>query len=320
MATSREIVKVGGKEIKVGMTNNWRGLIATFVASCDVKQSSRELYVRTLTQYFKWVNESGRVIGNLTIRDILSYKDNLKDKGMSVKTINSYLVVVRKFYQWAEGMKLYPNIAMGVKGLTRKDSKKRYSKQHLNEDMSKELLEHFQNQSLRDFAIVNLILRTGLRTIEVVRANIGDITFMNGKRVLEVWSKGSDAKDSFVALSDKVWIPIQNYLLTRKGALSGDALFVSNSRQNKGQRLTTRTISAMCKEGLQAIGLDGKEFTAHSLRHTTACLLLKNNVSIYDVQNVMRHQSPETTQIYVESIKDELKLEHAAEYVLDDVI
>ena len=62
--------------------------------------------------------------------------------------------------------------------------------------------------SLRDFAIVNLILRTGLRTIEVVRADVGDITFKGNRRILRVWGKGHDTKDDFVVLTDKTYLPI----------------------------------------------------------------------------------------------------------------
>ena len=129
---------------------------------------------------------------------------------------------------------------------------------------------------------------------------------------------GHTEKDDFVVLSDKAYIPIANYLATRKGAKQGEPLFVSNSRQNQGERLTTRTISHLCKEGLQAVGLDGKEFTAHSLRHTTAVAILKHGGAITDVQSVLRHTSPVTSQIYTESVKEEMRLETAPEMMLDD--
>lgn len=318
MSNKRAMVKVAGEIVRVGNTHNWRGLIATFVASQDVKESSRNLYTRTLTQFFKWVQETGRVMDSMTREDILDYKDHLNEEALSALTIGSYIVAVRKFYEWAEANKFYPNIAKGVKTPPRKQA---FKKQHLTDSKSSELLEHFQSLSLRDYAIVNLILRTGLRTIEVVRADIADITFRGERRILKVWGKGklkSDKESDFVVLSDKVYQPIANYLATRKGAKSGEPLFVSNSRQNKGERLTTRTISHLCKEGMRAIGLDGKEFTAHSLRHTTAVAILKQGGSITDVQGVLRHSSPVTSQIYTESIKEEMRLQSAPELMLDN--
>lgn len=315
MEKSRAIVRVGGQLVKAG-TDNWRGVVASFISTQDVKESSRSLYSRTLSQYFNWLEETGRLARFLTLtrQDVLEYKDSLLASGLSALTVSSYIVSVRKFYEWAESEKKYPNIAKGIKTPRRKQA---FKKQHLTDTKSKELLQHFQDMSLRDYAIVNLMLRTGLRTVEVARANVGDITFKGDRRVLLVWGKGHTEKDDFVVLTDKAYEPIRDYLASRKGVKAGEPLFTSTSRQNRGERLTTRTISYVCKEGLKAIGLDGKEYTAHSLRHTTAVAILKHGGAITDVQEVLRHTSPATSQIYTESVKEELRLEHAPESVLD---
>lgn len=312
---SRAVVKVQGSEIRVGNTNSWKGLVATFISTQDVKESSRKLYVRTLSQFFVWMENTHRSLNNITRQDILEYKDYLLEEKLSSLTISSYITAVRKFFEWAEAEKFYPNVAKGIKTPRRIQA---FKKQHLTDAKSSELLSHFQNLSLRDYAIVNLILRTGLRTIEVVRADIGDITFKGERRILKIWGKGHTEKDDFVVLSDKAYQPIKDYLATRKGAKSGEPLFVSNSDRNSGGRLTTRTISGICKEGLKAIGLDGKEFTAHSLRHTTAVAILKHGGNMTDVQGVLRHTSPVTSQIYTESVKEELRLQNAPELSLDD--
>lgn len=314
-SSSRAVVRVQGKDVKVGNTNDWRGLVATFISTQDVKESSRALYTRTLSQYFVWMEESGKVLMNLTRQDVLEYKDYLQGQSLSSLTISSYITAVRKFYEWAEGEKYYPNIAKGIKTPRRQQA---FKKQHLTDDKSTELLEHFRSLSLRDYAIVNLILRTGLRTIEVVRADVGDITFKGNRRVLKVWGKGHIEKDDFVVLSEKAYEPIKEYLQTRKACKSGEPLFTSTSHQNYGGRLTTKTISSICKDGLRAIGLDGKEFTAHSLRHTTAVAILKHGGQLTDVQSVLRHSSPVTSQIYTESVKEELRLQNAPELALDE--
>ena len=294
--------------------SNWREVVGMFIASQDVRDSSRNLYTRTLSQFFLWIEKTGKEIKHLNREDILEYKDSLLESALSSLTISSYLVVVRKFYEWTEGLKIYPNIAKGIKTPRRKQA---FKKQHLTENKIGDLLEYYREKSLRDFAIVNLLLRTGLRTIEAVRADVGDITFKGEKRVLLVWGKGHTEKDSFVVLTDKTWLPIREYLDSRKGVKAGDPLFISNSRRNGGERLTTRTISGICKEGLREVGLDGKEFTAHSLRHTTAVEILKNGGEITDVQRVLRHTSPVTSQIYTESIEEELRLQKSPESLLD---
>jgi integrase/recombinase XerC/integrase/recombinase XerD len=311
----RDIIKLNKEEITVtGNTSNWKEAVALFIASQDVKESSRNLYARTIKLFFEWVEANNRAIDTLTRLDILSFKDYQLERGLSSLSVGSYITSVRKFFEWAESEKIYPNIAKGVKTPARKQA---FKKQHLTEQKSGELLQHFNNLSVRDYAIVNLILRTGLRTIEVVRANVEDITFMGNTRILRVWGKGRDDKEDFVILTEKAYAPIREYLKTRKNVKGNEPLFISNSHRNTGERLTTRTISGLCKSGLVAIGLDGREFTAHSLRHTTAVTILKQGGSLTDAQNVLRHANPATTQIYTASIKQELRLQNSAESLLD---
>lgn len=286
--------------------------IDNFISQCDVREISRRHYKKELHIFFDWVASTGRMVQNLTRADIIAFKDSLLQTHSNL-TIASYLVSIRKFYEWTEGYKLYPNIAKGIKSPKRKNS---YLKEHLRENQIAEFLSYFEGRA-RDYAIVNLLLRTGIRTIELVRANIDDITFKSGQRILKIWGKGHDERDSFVVLSDKSYEPIRDYLVTRKSATLKEPLFVSESHRNSGGRLTTKTISAICKEGFRAIGLDAHEYTAHSLRHTTAVMLLKNG-NIQDVQSVLRHQSPATSQIYTKSVEEELRLARPSELKLDD--
>lgn len=314
---NRNIVKIDGTEVTASTDGGkWQSVLALFIASQDVRESSRNLYTRTLKLFFQWVAREGKSLAELSRTDILEYKDYLQEKGLSSLSVSSYLTSLRKFYEWAESEKMYPNIAKGIKTPRRVQA---FKKQHLADEKSVELLSYFQAVSLRDYAIVNLLLRTGLRTIEVVRADIGDITFKANRRILKIWGKGHDGKDDFVVLTDKAYAPIKSYLATRRGAKANEPLFTSHSHRNTGERLTTRTISGICKAGLKAIGLDSREFSAHSLRHTTAVALLKSGGQITDAQAVLRHTSPTTTQIYTESIKEELRLKNAPEALIDNI-
>ncbi len=307
-------------------------LITLFVSEMDVKASSRATYKRTLQQFFQWVDDEALTLSTLTVADINRYKDALMAKGLSNLTVGGYIVVVRKFYEWTEAKKWYPNIAKGVKTPKHRES---FRKQHLTEEKSSELLHYYKSdrkrskspkakqvidpeQVARDFAIVNLILRTGLRTIEVVRADIADITFKRDCRVLKVWGKGRTDKEDFVVLTEKAFQPIQEYLSKyRSHARAGEPLFTSISNRNNGGRLTTRSISGICKEGLRKVHLDGKEYTAHSLRHTTAVAILKSGGTINEVQAVLRHSSVDTSRIYTKSIEEEMRLSAPTEQRLD---
>lgn len=292
------------------------GLMASFISSQDVRPSSKGLYSRTLKQYFSWLHRSGIQLQNVTRVEILRYKQDLLDNGLSSLTVGSYLTVVRKFYEWSEANKYYPNVAKGIKTPTRKQQ---FKKQPLTPDQCKALLETCEHKAKRDYALLNLLIRTGIRTVEAIRANIGDIIYKGGKRVLLIQGKGKDEKDSFVIITDKAYLSITDYLRTRGKVRPSDPLFTSSSNNNNGERLTTRTISHIAKEALKEIGLNSKEYTAHSLRHTTAVNILRAGGTLEDAQGVLRHSNPATTQIYTATIKEEMRLKHAPEELLDTV-
>lgn len=307
------IVKVGITAPVVNKNVSIVEAVEAFLSECDIRANSKNVYRRGLVYFFKWVESTGRTISELTRADIIAFKDSLLATHSNL-SVAGYLVALRRFYEWCEGNKLYPNIAKGIKSPKRKNA---YLKEHLRENQIHELLNYFEGNT-RDYAIVNLLLRTGLRCIEVVRANVEDITFKGGQRILKVWGKGRDDKDTFVVLTDKAYAPIRAYLDTRKYATLKEPLFISTSNRNLCGRLSTRTISKICKEGLCAIGLDAHEYTAHSLRHTTAVMLLKNG-TLTDVQSVLRHASPVTSQIYTKSVEEELRLANPSEMKLDGI-
>lgn len=293
-------------------------VVSKFLSSQDVRESSRSLYSRTIKQFFAWLKNTARSLSNLQRADIIQYKENLLKAGKSVNTVASYITVVRRFFSFVEGEKIYPDVAKNVKNPR---LKQQFYKEHLNIEQTVKLLGYFKTQSLRDYAIVNLLVRCGLRTVEAVRANVGDITYKNGIRVLLVQGKGHDSKDDFVVLTDEAYTPIADYLETRGNVLSGSPLFTSESDKNFGERLETQTISKTVKRGLRAIGIDDRRYTAHSLRHTTAFLIDEeyiatekdDSAALSVIQRTLRHSNPATTQIYMRSFREEKQLRNNGE-------
>lgn len=292
------------------------GLVNSFIEAQDVKQSSKLLYRRILWQYLGWADKKGYQLKDIARPQIIEYKEELLASGKSSLTVGSYLTVVRKFYAWAEANKYYPNVARGIKTPKRKQQ---FKKQPLRPEQATALLNYYHDKAKRDYAIVNLLLRTGLRTIELTRAEVGDITLKGSQRVLLIQGKGRDEKDNFIILTEKAYRPIADYLESRGRVKASDPLFTSGSNNSKGERLTTRTISYIAKEGLKAIGLDEKAFTAHSLRHTTAVNILRAGGSLEMVQLTLRHSNPATTQIYTASLNEERRLQNSGEALLDSL-
>jgi len=275
-------------------------LIARFLAAQDVKPNSRKTYERGLRQFLSWLQRSGSQ--SPTRETVLSYKNSLEAQGLSGLTVSLYLVTVRKFFEWAESMKLYPNVARGVKGAKRSRG---FRKDPLTVSQAKELLETVDRSTLqgkRDYALLNLLVRTGLRTVEAVRANVGDIRQEGGEAVLWVQGKGKDSKDDFVLLTGETLKPIQDYLQARGKAAETSPLFESLSDRNRTGRLTTRTASRIAKTQLKGIGLDSERLTAHSLRHTAITLSLLGGATIQEAQALGRHSNVNTTLIYAHNI------------------
>jgi len=305
-------------------------VVELFAASQDRKPATRDLYARTVSAFFDWVNTSGRTISTLTVADIIAYKEQLQKDGKTSLTVASYINSIRRFYTWAEANKIYPNIAAEVHAPNRKQE---FKKRPLSVAKVGELLRFEKNTNPRDYAIVNLMARTGLRCIEVVRANIEDITYMgeDNTRVLMVQGKGRDEKDNFVILTDAAYNPIVEYLNTRKGEPATAPLFTSTSNHTgkvekhehdtdfNPRRLTTRTVSAIAKHGMKSVGLNDKAFTAHSLRHTVATNILRSGGSLEMAQMTLRHANPATTEIYARMALTERRFTEGGEALLDKV-
>lgn len=292
-----------------------------FLSEIATMESSRKTYGYGLSKYFRWVSETGRSLSAAGVADIIRFKEDLEREGRSCLTIRSYMTAVRLFYRWIETNGYGKNIAGGVKVRSDKNT---FVKMHLELDECRDLLqttiEDTDRNALRNYCIVNLILHTGLRTVEVCRLDIADIETRRGRRVMKVWGKGRHDKDKVVVLTDEAYRPIEEYLrLKRPDAQPRDPLFVTNGDgyPHKNRRMSPRSIQMICKKNLNAIGLTGHGYSAHSLRHTTAVQILKNGGDIRDAQRVLRHSSPVTTEIYLQSIEDDERIDKAAEPLLD---
>jgi integrase len=200
-----------------------------------------------------------------------------------------------------------------------------FTRQRLDEDVAK-LLEYYRGRSTRDYTIVNLMLRTGLRTIEVSRLNEGWIKEVNGRMRMQVWRKGMDRPNSrmTIGLPEKAWTPIRDYLQGRADKNPDAPLFLTEgrgghrNRSHKGERMSTRLIQIIVKKGLRAIGLDDHEYSAHSLRHTCAVMMLNKGASMADIQRQLGHSSQKTTMIYLKSYERRIRMEACPAEILDD--
>ncbi|RIE16757.1 tyrosine-type recombinase/integrase [Candidatus Cryosericum septentrionale] len=287
-------------------------LIESFLLAQDVGITSKIVYRRALKRFkeFLSLREAAGGVGYLTKTDIVQYKSHLLAEGLSPRTGNLYLTSVRQFFKYLESNRIYPDVSAGLKGFKRSYG---FNRDPLTLQQARDLLNSIDTSDmigLRDFAMINLMLRTGLRTMEVVGSDVGDIRQTSNATLLYVRSKGKDAKDDFVVLTREAYEPIVRYLAARRCTDPRAPLFVSHSNHNEGRRITTKTLRFEVKQKLLGIGVYSSRISAHSLRHTFATMALQNGATIEQVRDTLRHQNITTTQIYVHTTD---RLEHAAE-------
>jgi len=303
--------------IRQGQTveNNPREWASAWVETLDAKDRTKDAYRRNIGYYLAWLEVSGY---NGTSRaDILAYKEYLK-ANYGASTVSAYLTPVKAFYSWISSTFGVPDIAKGIKGTKKAQG---FRKDPLTVDQIKTILSAIDTgtiEGLRDYAILSLMIHTGLRVIEVQRADISDIRNVLGRSVLFIQGKGKDEKDAYVILSPGVLRAIQSYLMARGESLDAQApLFVSESDRNMGERLTTRSISRIVKQRFVNVGLNSEKLTAHSLRHTAITLALIGGATIQQAQAMARHSNINTTMIYAHNIE---RMESPAEDSITNVL
>lgn len=297
---------------------------AVFLEAIDVRPTTRENYDKALTYFLAWLPAGAVDLGTAA----KAWREDLITSGRSANTAGNYLKAVKRFFRWAFAEGHAPkDYAAGIKtpkpkGFTR-DALTAAQARRLTEGITRECdrrlvaIERAERAdgrrrnadkatarlvALRDFALVNLMLRTGVRVIETVRADVGDIRTRGGQTVLYVHGKGRDAKDDFVLLTADAYNAVLDYLKERPGAARDAPLFVSASDRSRGARLARSTVRYVVKGYLRAVGLDAPTLTAHSLRHTAVTLALQGGADLAAVQGMARHANINTTMIYAHAL------------------
>ena len=276
-------------------------LYSRFISYLDAKPKTVESYTRALRQFFVWMGNNG--VTQPRFEDVKAYRDELLTMHKPT-TVQAYVFTVRRFFEWTESEGLYPNVAGKIKGAKLNREPK---KDYLTSEQAKAVLNGIERdtvQGKRNYAIVTLMLTGGLRDVEVSRACVEDLRAVGNNTVLYIQGKGKDEKADFVIVPEQAERAIRDYLKARGKAEPTEPLFASISNNSKGQGMSTRSISGVCKEAMIRAGYDSDRLTAHSLRHTAVTLaLIANGGNIQEAQQFARHANIATTQIYAHNLE-----------------
>ena len=271
------------------------GLYQSWIEYIDAAPRTLDTYTKSIRRFFRYLADNS--ITRPSRQDIVEYRDHLKSR-YKPTTVQSYMAAVKLFFQWTNQSGIYPNVAERVKG-AKLDAE--HKKDYLTSKQAARLLNTVDRsdiKGLRDYAILSLMVTTGLRTISIIRANIEDIRTIGNDTALFYQGKGHEEKATLVKLAEPVEDAIRDYLKARGEKDPKAPLFCSISNKNAGGRMTTRSVSRIAKDNLIAAGLESDRLTAHSLRHTAATLALLNNAKPEEVQQMLDHQNINTTLIY----------------------
>ena len=274
---------------------NLEALAVRYMEYLDVSKATFETYAKALKHFIAYLTDKD--IKAPVRADVVAFRDELKAQGLAPATVQLYIVAVRLFFQWLEQEGFYSNIAQHVKGAK---VSREHKKDYLTAQQVKGILTSLPREKKndkRDYAIFLVMVACGLRTVEITRLDVSDLTTRGGQSVLMVQGKGKDEKTA-INCPAMVEQAIREYLAV--SAHEG-ALFASQ----KGGRLTTRSIRRTIKNILQANGYTSDRLTAHSLRHTAVTLALLAGEELAEVQAFARHASINTTMIYNHAIEQE---------------
>jgi site-specific recombinase XerD len=142
----------------------------------------------------------------------------------------------------------------------------------------------------RDYAVLLLLVRLGLRRGEVARLELDDIEWRSG--ALRVRGKGPS--DDRLPLPSDVGEALVSYLRRSRPPARARHVFL-NLRAPHGP-LGPAAIGSIAARALRRSGLPG--YNPHRLRHTAATAMLRAGASLDEVAQVLRHRSHDTTAIY----------------------
>ncbi len=142
----------------------------------------------------------------------------------------------------------------------------------------------------RDFAVLTLLARLGLRRGEVAGLELEDVDWRAG----EIMICGKGSRIDRLPLQRDVGQALADYLRHGRPAGFGRTVFLSSCAPRVG--LSSAAVSSVVVRACQRAGIP--PVSAHALRHTLASELLRLGAALPEIGQVLRHQSVETTAIY----------------------
>lgn len=242
------------------------------------------------------LNVVGKDVRDVTTDDLRIYLDRYQSvNGVSKVTIDNIRRILSSFFSWLEDEDYI------TKSPVRRIHKVKTCKT-VKETYSDEALELMRDHSecVRDLAIIDMLASTGMRVGELVKLDRSDIDFANRECI--VLGKGN--KQRKVYFDARTKIHMQRYLDGRKD--DNPALFVTLQRPYN--RLQISGVEIRLRRLGEKLNLN--KVHPHKFRRTLATMAIDKGMPIEQVQQLLGHQSVDTTLQYAMVNQSNVKQSH----------
>lgn len=244
------------------------------------------LWFMTVIQWKKFVED-------ITPEDIFAFRVFLRSEGLSKKTINYYISLLRSFWKFLKRMQIK---TFAVEELVLSKLEPRQITFLDEEELDKLLTmpEKFEKNPLkkyRDLSILHVLYGSWLRVSELISLKKNQINFeYNQLTITWKWRK-----QRAVFLTHQAIEYLKKYFDLRND--NSEYVFISLSNNSYGKPLTRMAVDLLVRDYASLAGIE-KKVTPHTLRHSFATTLLRKWADIRAVQMLLGHSSILTTQIY----------------------
>lgn len=283
-------------ECDIPKGNDINILLDSFISAKKIEgcsDKSMHYYKRTIELFSESVALPITQITTMHIRDYLVQYQN--QHLCSKVTIDNMRRILSSFFAWLEDEDYI------VKSPVRRIHKVK-TESYVKDTLSDEDLEKMRDcsSSLRDLAMLDLLISTGIRVGELVGINRNDLNFQ--ERQCVVFGKGN--KERLVYFNARAKIHLEAYLRERKD--NNPALFVGLHAPYK--RLQISGVERRIKQLGARAGIGGVH--PHKFRRTMATMAIDKGMPIEQVQRLLGHVRIDTTLHYAMVNQTNVKLSH----------
>lgn len=264
-------------------------------------KSTKNLSPKTLEAYSIDINMFVRIEKNIFKPNICAYISYLQSLGLKDSSIKRKIVTLRIFYDYLYNEKIISQSPF--LNLKFKFKQERKLPKTLSITEVKRLLNCFVNnienmslfarrQFVRDSALIDLLISTGIRVAEAASIKFNDI--ITYEHAVLIHGKGRKQRIIYIS-SNETWQRLLSQIKMQKKLSATSFLFTNRN----DKPLTSHSIEKIYKKYATFAKINPLS-TPHYLRHTFATNLLANGADLRSVQELLGHSSIATTQIYTE--------------------